>query len=192
MTELENRTSLLELSSGKFLDVMNPDPNNITLDAIAHALSLTCRFSGHCDSLWSVASHTILVSRRLHDLGESYTVQLAGLHHDDAEFAVTDLPRPIKPFVADFVMIENRVLDAVLKALGLEALPVHSSAVKGADDWALAQEAGELMPSRGKYWQLGYEWDGVDRDLGGEIPEQVRARWLRRHRYLTERIASEH
>lgn len=188
MTVLEDRTGLIELSSGEFLDVMNPDPRRITLEAIGHALSLNCRFNGHCDALWTVASHTLLVSKRLHDLDESYLIQLAGLHHDDGEFAVSDLPRPIKPFVQNFAEIEERVLQACLKAIGLEGLPVHADVVREADHWSLAQEAGELMPSGGKYWRLGYEWDGQERDLGGEVSEQVRARWLRRHRYLVERI----
>lgn len=184
MTRGPDFTGLIELASGRFLDIMNPSTDDIVIGDVAHGLSLSCRFSGQCCHFYSVAEHTLLVSRRLRDEGYGPLEQLAGLHHDDAESFITDIPRPFKPHIPGYHLIEDSVLAAILEALGTPSLPVHDALVKSADQWALAQEAGELMPSTGKHWYLGHDWDGEDRNLGMQ-PERVRTKWLRRHRYLT-------
>jgi hypothetical protein len=110
--------------------------------------------------------------------------QLAGLHHDDGEAFVTDVPRPAKVVLPDYALLEEVVLAACLKSLfGSEPIDVHGRRIKEADNWALAQEAGELMPSRGKHWYLGHEWDGQHRSLG-MAPHEAEREWLSAHRRL--------
>jgi hypothetical protein len=54
----------VETFSGLFVDTNNPDPSTILLKDIAHALSNTCRFGGHCDGFYSVAEHSVFCSMR--------------------------------------------------------------------------------------------------------------------------------
>lgn len=159
-------TDRIELSSGKFLNLRDPDPSSITVEDVAHGLSMTCRFSGQCRRFYSVGEHSIRVSERLEELGYDTEIQLAGLLHDAAEGFVTDVPRPAKALLPDYAALEERVLDVILAAIGVEEIPVHGPDVKSVDNWMLAQEAYELMPSRGQYWNLGHEWDGKIKDLG--------------------------
>lgn len=173
--ELQTRTDVLlmldltdriELASGKFLNLRDPDPKDLTLNDVAHGLSMTCRFSGQCSRFYSVAEHCLRVSERLEELGYDVETQLAGLLHDAAEGFVTDVPRPAKALLPDYAVLEERVLQAVLKSLGFEDLDVHGVAVKDVDNWMLAQEAHELMPSQGQFWHLGSEWDGTVKNFG--------------------------
>lgn len=56
-------SSAILTATGKWFDVLNPDPALIDLADIACALSKLCRFGGHCREFYSVAEHSILVSR---------------------------------------------------------------------------------------------------------------------------------
>jgi len=76
------------------IDPLNPRPEEIRLDDIAHALARICRYGGHCDGFLSVARHSIWVSDELHAFGPE--MQFVGLMHDAPEAYIGDLPRPIK------------------------------------------------------------------------------------------------
>jgi hypothetical protein len=80
------------------------------------------------------------------------------------------------------------VQEACLKAIALPELDWHSAEVKDADDWSLAQEAGSLMPSRGRYWHLLNEWDGTARLYGTRPPGVVASHWLALHEYLLKEL----
>ena len=38
----------LQTFTGKLVDIENPTPEMVDIQDIAHALSMTCRFGGHC------------------------------------------------------------------------------------------------------------------------------------------------
>jgi 5'-deoxynucleotidase YfbR-like HD superfamily hydrolase len=59
----------IETVSGIFLDVVNPNPDDIKLDDIAWALSRQGRYGGHTLSElpYSVAQHTVMVSRYIEE-----------------------------------------------------------------------------------------------------------------------------
>jgi hypothetical protein len=86
-----NSASSIVTASGKFFDPINPDHTKIDILDIAHALSRQTRFSGHTSGFWSVANHSILVSRLV---APEYA--LTALLHDAAEAYLVDLPSPVK------------------------------------------------------------------------------------------------
>jgi hypothetical protein len=176
----------VELASGRFLDVSDPDPSSICLDDVAWGLSHTCRFAGQCAEFYSVAEHALLVATRLESLGYDRAVCLAGLHHDDAEAFVGDVTQPLKSLLADYQKIEASVLAAIVEALDLVELPLEHPAVKDADSWALANEAYWLMPSRGATWWTAELRTGSVFWPLGMRPRVARAAWLRKHRALLE------
>ena len=112
-------TSDIELCSGKFLNLENPepDPNVITIPTIAHHLATECRYAGGTRRPFSVAEHTLLVAAYLEHNGESPQIVLSGLHHDDAEAFIGDVTRPLKELLPDYRRIELRVEDAICEAL---------------------------------------------------------------------------
>lgn len=77
--------------SGARIDPLNPDPDDIVLEDIAHGLARTARFSGQIPFL-SVAIHSLNVAARV----EGAKTQLAALMHDAAEAYLGDLASPVK------------------------------------------------------------------------------------------------
>jgi len=104
-------SGVVETYSGQGFDVLNPNPTDIHLNDVAAALSHVCRFGGHCRQFYSVAQHSIHVSRELPD--DKPRLQMLGLPHDAAEAYVGDIPRPLKAEHDAFERIEERVLEAV-------------------------------------------------------------------------------
>jgi hypothetical protein len=167
----------IETFSGKFVDLSDPSPDSITMEDIGHALSQTCRYGGHCRRYYSVAEHSVFVSKRLERRGASRALQLAGLHHDDAEAYLGDIPRPLKPLLGPtYKIMTDAVDEAIVMALDLERHNVvpfdfHHPEVKGADNWALFVEARKLLPSQGRQW-----WDGgqgSDQWALGDLPSRI-------------------
>lgn len=150
----------VETFSGAYVDTGDPSIATIQLEDIAHALASLCRFGGHSKQFYSVAEHAVFVSRRLETLGWHRDMCLAGLHHDDAEAYLGDIPRPLKLLLTDaYKPLSDRMDQTIVWALrnsyGANHLYVpdlHSTAVKDADNYALLIEAHNLMPSGGINW----------------------------------------
>lgn len=191
----------IETVSGNFVDVSKPDPATIDIHDIAHALAATCRYGGHSKVFYSVAEHAVFVSKRLERQGHKRLVQLAGLHHDDAEAYLGDIPRPFKPLLGrSYERMSDRMDAAIVEALELpfDSSAFHSSYVKSADNWSLLVEARYLLPSQGKGWQEGQQgsnsWGLDDQPSrivtpdywhGGLTPSIASGMFLARHAELT-------
>ncbi len=181
----------IELASGGYLDLADPDPKDIRLEDVAHGLSQTCRYAGQCDPSYAVAEHAVLVSEYLQAERAPLPVCLAGLHHDDAEAYIGDMTRPLKALLPDYSAIEARMMAAIVTGLALEDVPFADPRVKHADDWALAAEAHQLLRSQGSTWHTAGLFQPHDRyrvtRLFGTLglsPRDAKREWLARHRVL--------
>lgn len=183
----------VETSTGKYLDMENPTSDAIDLEDIAHSLGNICRYNGHCLNYYSVAEHAVAVSKRLERKGYSKLIQLAGLHHDDAEAFLGDIPRPLKPLLGNKYTELTDAVDAVV-CEGLE-LPFgpeafHSDEVKESDDWNLRIEAKHLLPSQGRGWLPNAAKEKIlivpDYYLNGIEPKAATKLYLARHKELTQ------
>jgi hypothetical protein len=159
----------VETFSGQYLDVQNPDPDKINLEDIAHALGNICRYGGHSRTFYSVAEHSVFVCERVCRQGWSKNLQLAALHHDDAEAYLGDIPRPLKPLLGgEYARLTRKMDRAIVIGLQLPFLSeeFHHSAISNADDWSVFVEARDLLPSEGRGW-TGHP----DKDT--EIPSRI-------------------
>lgn len=153
----------MEMASGVYFDLLNPDPKLVRIDDIAHHLSQINRYTGAAHRPISVAEHAVLVADRLRSQGYGAATILAGLHHDDAEAYVGDVGRPLKLALGDtYGDLERTVDRAIWEGLDLPR-NANWAAVKAADDWALAAEAWHLLPSRGEGWFCWGLYDPHDR-----------------------------
>lgn len=187
----------IETYSGAFVNTLRPDPATISIEDIAHALSQTCRFGGHCLGFYTVAEHAVLVSMRLERKREPLEVIFAGLHHDDSEAYLGDIPRPMKPLLGDAYESLSECMDeAIVAALDLPCSVelMHSDTIRAADTWALYVEARHLLPSRGQSWNgAAYGRDALGTIVtpsywrGGMPSREAKALYLARHRELVER-----
>lgn len=140
----------IETVSGVWFDFLNPKPEQINVNDIAHSLSMQCRFVGHSSRFYSVAEHSWHVARMLD--GCSLAVQLSGLLHDASEAYITDVPSPVKQHLNNYEDLEDGIQRVIFERYGLE-FPMHP-AVKLADRAMLSIESHYLLPSRGNGWDM--------------------------------------
>lgn len=137
----------IETYTGKFVNPLKLEPDDIEIRDIAHALSLMCRFNGHCDRFYSVAEHSIRVSGIL----KGKDNQLTGLLHDATEAYMADIARPVKWALPQIREVEGAIAIAINTKFNLWG---DWRAVKQADNVLLATEARDLMSTKGKEWYL--------------------------------------
>jgi hypothetical protein len=119
---------------------LDPDPSDIDIQDIAHALSNNCRWTGHVKSFYSVAQHSVLVSQIVEPENA-----LAGLLHDASEAYLSDIARPVKYSepMEGYREIEARLERVINEKFGL---PYPMSVdVKRADDMLLTAEGYYLF-----------------------------------------------
>lgn len=186
----------IETVDGLYLDLQRPDPAKISLLAIAHALSQTCRYGGSCIGYYSVAEHALMVASKLRRLGAPLDLQLAGLHHDDAEAFLGDIQRPMKPLIgpryAELTASMDRAIWLAIAApwasdgANLSWVPLygmkllHDPLLDKVDKWACGWEAKHIMPSQGAAWENVWLQDAVETDADDWEPaclSPVDAEW---------------
>jgi hypothetical protein len=117
------------------------------LEDIAQSLSTTARFGGHV-KFYSVAEHSLRVCEWLRQAGHDTMTQLLGLHHDDTEAYVGDIPRPQKRLMkindTDFSEYEHYMaVFHLFPWLGLEYTEERWAEVKKADYAVYLMERSE-------------------------------------------------
>lgn len=148
----------------------------IDIEEIAHGLSLICRFGAQCSAFYSVAQHSVLVSRQL-----PAAHRLCGLLHDATEAYLGDMIRPLKrlPQFAAYVELEGRAWGMIAERFGLRVeMPPE---VKEADNRMLINERRDLLPD--------HPWPLKEDERGFEPYGFVIKPWspdLSRQAFLTE------
>lgn len=129
----------MQTYTGRKFTPLNPSPADIDIVDIAHALSMTCRFGGHCKQFYSVAQHSVLMAEKA-----APQDKLRALLHDAAEAYIGDLIRPIKLHNDTFCQVEEIVELAIADALAMP-FPITNAAVKDLDNRILADERDQVM-----------------------------------------------
>jgi len=128
----------MQTYTGRQFFPLDPRPEEVHIEDIAHHLSQRTRYGGAALEFYSVGQHSVEVSHACDE-------PLWGLLHDAAEAYVGDMIRPIKhtPEMAAFRRIEKRVQAAVCIRYGLAIEEPRS--VKEADGILLATERRDLL-----------------------------------------------
>lgn len=148
MTTQPNRGDWMQTYSGRAFWPCDPDPADVVIEDIAHALARQCRFAGHvtCPH-YSVAEHSVRASWIVPE-----PLALAALLHDAAEAYVVDVPRPIKGVLGSvYKQLEKGVARAIGIRFGVELVDLHPE-VKWADEVMLATEARDVMAAPPRPW----------------------------------------
>lgn len=124
--------------TGGAIHPLAPKFDAIKIEDIAHGLSLTCRFTGQCKEFYSVAQHSLLVSRYL---PEEY--KQTGLLHDASEAYLSDVPGPIKKSLRYYLDAEWDIMKVVADKFGIQH-PIPKE-VKLVDVRVLATEVRDLL-----------------------------------------------
>ena len=130
----------METYGGKAVNPFHVRKEDIDIVAIAHSLSLICRYNGHCKVFYSVAEHSVRVS----DIVEP-EYRLAALLHDAAEAYWGDVIRPLKYNLPVIQEEEEKVLKVVMNRFDVDYSKEVREAVKEADNIVGATEGRDLM-----------------------------------------------
>lgn len=156
---------------------LDPDPKEVNIEDIAHALSLSCRYNGHCLRFYSVAEHSVHLSQYVTE-----DAALWALLHDASEAYITDIIRPIKPHLTNYYTLEDLNMKAICERFGLpELMP---SEVKDADNRILLDELNQNMTKPPAPWNIPGTPLGVD--LNFWSPETAELMFLNRFHELYE------
>lgn len=125
---------------------------DVCIEDIAHSLSMQCRFTGHCKEFYSVAEHSVEVSRLL--VRADYDRHaLWGLLHDASEAYLVDVAAPMKRTkgLESFRELEHQILGVICRKFGLpKREPLK---VKWADKTLLETEALQFMAPLHGSWK---------------------------------------
>ncbi len=139
--------SYITTFTGKHFDPVAVDSEQIDVRDIAHALSLMCRGNGHVSHFYSVGQHCINCCREAQARGLSARIQLACLLHDAAEAYLTDVTRPVKAMLPEYIAMEDHLLDAIWeKYLGSVPTTEEQREVFAIDDDMMSYEFSRIMP----------------------------------------------
>lgn len=142
--------TFIETYTGKKYFFASPTPDSIDIKDIAHALSRICRFTGHVNSFYSVASHSLLVASLVPP-----EIKLQALLHDATEAYVGDVSSPLKQLLGDvYGDLESLARLAICRHFNIDFQP--PGIVKLADTHALYLEARHHFDRRPddmpEYW----------------------------------------
>ncbi len=154
---MADRGNWIQTYTGNKFYALDPRPEEVHIEDIAHSLSMMCRYAGHCEKFYSVAEHSVLVAENLPP-----ELQLWGLLHDASEAYLVDIPRPFKSYLNNYYELENSIMNVVCDKFGLpHGMP---DGVKFVDNSILADERSQNLKDNGvsaAEWGAGYPALGI-------------------------------
>lgn len=145
----------IQTYSGKRFYFRDPNPDDLSIEDIAQALSKQCRFAGHVQKFYSVAEHSVLVSYMTLN-------PLEGLLHDASEAFIVDMPSPIKAELKGYQDVEEVIMKVIAEKFGF-AYPM-SDDLHDADKAQLIEEARHLL--KNCEWINDEKYKALNRQYG--------------------------
>lgn len=171
--------TMIQLSSGAYIDLKDPSSEPVTIRVIAHALSHLCRYTGHTRRFYSVAEHCVRASY----IGDPrYALDI--LMHDAAEAFLGDVATPLKRQLSDYADLEHRFENIIAGKWGLRWLydQEFKAAVKHADLVMLATEKRDLLPVSDVIWPVLAGIDPLLETL--PLEDEAGTPWLWRDKFI--------
>lgn len=160
MPEMKKKIAYIVTYTGKVFEFLNPKPEMVCIEDIAHALANTCRYTGHVKQFYSVAQHCVLIANA--DLPGDPLVRLL---HDSAEAYIGDLASPWKrlllvdvPYYHWKTSMPVRNFEVGIEAVIGTALEVDLSPdpeIKLGDTRMFWTEVRDLMPKKPDDFEWG-------------------------------------
>jgi len=168
---------------GNAFPIFDPRPSDIDIEEIAHTLAMQCRFNGHIKHFYSIAQHSVLVSKLLEEWKHPVEIVFEGLMHDAAEAYVGDVISPIKRSIPAFSDVEHMTWVAIADRYNLPH--VQSPVVGKADIAMLLVEKRDLCAPEPLSWGISYEGPLPVRRIKELGWKDAKAMFLKRFAELT-------
>ena len=175
-------SAVIHTFTGRTWNLVEPKPEDVCIEDLAHHLSLMCRFTGAVYRFYSIAEHSL----RVCDLCSPEN-KLWALLHDSSEFATADVNRPLKysPGMLPYRLYEKKTQKAIMAHFGL---PLDEpTEVKTADRIMAVTEARDLLPggSHREGWEAFQDIAPLPFTIVPMKPKYAEARFLERFEELT-------
>lgn len=172
------RTAIIT-ASGFVIDLTDPDASGLPVEDVARALAYQPRWCGATKHFYSVAEHSVMVSRLVPE-----PLSYHALWHDCIEFIQGDWPSPLKVYLGRDAI--NRKLEPIEAALARRfRFERGLDEVKKADLVAMATELRDLLPGA---WM---DWGHLPAPAPDEIqpvgPERAFALFMERYEEVKHR-----
>ena len=187
---------------GTLLPLLSLGPEHFEIRDIAHSLSGQNRYLSRGRFFYSVAEHSVQVSRYIEAYAKgvmpdypSAVRDLArrALIHDAEEAFLPDLVAPYKalpefrPYVERGLLIRRRIFEW-LDLSPLMPIP-EGTIVQNVDHWIIGNEARALFPNRPPEWKIPEPLAAVE--IRGLAPEEAEREFLARFAELWPERAGE-
>lgn len=186
-----DRGPWLATSRGGMWSVMTPHPRDVFLDDLVWGIARQCRYGGQIKpglEVYSVAEHSTemtwwaLNADRIEYLEDALVILL----HDTSEAFYGDIATPIKAFLPEYRVIEDRGLAVIMDAFGLtpDNTLIKKAELKEIDKRIRVDERRQLIaePALTKGLEISWESDPDLTPLGVKIecllPSQARENFL--------------
>lgn len=161
------------LCDGNYFSFERPDLTPVSIEVIAHGLSMICRFAGQAQYFYSVAEHSVHASYNV-EPGYEYEA----LMHDAPESLIGDMTKPLKEICPDYRAIEALVENNL--AIDFNFTVPMPPAVKKVDIQMLLTEQIQVMNNNDVWsWGLGHEPLPVK--IEGWSPAVAKQKFLERY-----------
>lgn len=176
----------LQTVSGRWVNPFDPDPGQLDAGDIARALANQCRFGGHSRVFYSVAQHSVIVSRLVEQRGGDTQDSFAALMHDATEAYLGDMPHPLKhrsPLGAAFKAAEDHLEQAIRDRFRIKP---DVSEIKRADRALLATER-RAFSAETWHWPELEGVEPLDLELTAWTPDDAAQAFAQRYAELNSR-----
>jgi hypothetical protein len=152
-------------SRGRALDLLDPRPDDVDLTEIGRSISHLCRYNGCVRRFYSVAEHSVLVSRWLAaEYPNLPELRVAGLLHDAAEAYTGDITWPVQDLLFRgeygrhvrnaYHDMQRRLDRLICDLVGIDVSWLHHDLVRQADLRILLDEREALLLGRPRPWAV--------------------------------------
>lgn len=139
--------SMMNTYTGRQFDPLHMTSEDVCLEDIAHSLSYLCRGGGQTLFFYSVAQHCINCAAEARQRGWSDRMVLACLLHDASEAYISDIIRPVKSHLTNYLEIEEQIMKVIWQKFHLDDLSKEEHSMwKQVDNDILSAELPALFP----------------------------------------------
>lgn len=175
-------SSSIHTFTGRFVNPLELQTEDVCIEDIAHALANQCRFSGHVKKFYSVADHSLICSYIVDP-----ELALDALLHDAAEAYLQDMARPLKQdprFGQAYRGAEKRAEKVIAEVFGT-TYPIPDE-VYVADNTALVTEARDLMHGTDHWGETYRAIPPLEAVIVPLTPAKAEEKFLKRFYALTD------
>lgn len=184
----------IQTFTGRIFYPLDARVSDICLTDVAHGLGNKARFTGHTRKFYSTGEHSVRVSWCLRDMGFDLMTQYVGLHHDDTDAYLPDVPTPLKvlPEFAWFKELEHYLQDLCFTRFG--CIVEDYKRVKRADVIMLLTEKRDLMPNKNGKWGMKFNEEPIPfpYEIKPLPPTKAKKLYLYRHKELVDALLQTH